>query len=367
MQQDASVSAFERRKRAVFEAVLALSNAERSGFLANLARTEPGLADSVRRLLTASHSESDGVLNRPVYERNQHASPTAIGKYEVVRHLGNGGMGSVYLCKNPETSIPVAVKIIRSNLHSRTVREHFERERDILKRLQHPNVCRLLDASIAEGGAPFIVMEWIDGEHLGVYCNRKSASLEQRLLLFSQVLAGVEYFHNCNIIHRDLKPSNLFVTPAGNVKILDFGLAKMIDHEKGRTGLGPTRTSSRFMTVAYASPEQLTGRLSGRSSDIYTLGVICYELLTGHHPFSSTSRETPQLHFRAISSQTPLRPSQRMLGLSSSIDHLVLNALQVQPQDRYDSAATFLHDLRKCLEGKPLASRIASGPFRAST
>jgi len=350
MSFNAEIATFERRKRALFEAVLALPDSERASYLANVARTEPSLADAVRRLITASNAESSGVLNHPVYERRQSAMPSSIANYKVLKHLGDGGMGSVYLCQQAGGSSPVAVKIIRSSMQSSTVLAHFARERDVLKELNHPNVCRLLDASVAEGGTPFIVMEWVQGEHLGVYCQRLACSLERRLLLFSQVLAGVEYFHSRNVIHRDLKPSNLFVTAGGNIKILDFGLAKMIEHEKGRTGVGPTGTHSRFMTIAYASPEQLSGRLSGRASDIYTLGLICYELLTGRHPFPRESRHTAQTLYETICLHVPALPSQKVQGLPAAIDNMVMKALQVEPQDRHDSAATFLNELRKSLE-----------------
>jgi len=350
MSSNAEIAAFERRKRALFEAVLALPDSQRATYLANVARTEPSLADAVRRLITASHAESSGVLNHPVHERRQSAMPSSIANYAVLKHLGDGGMGSVYLCQQPGASSPVAVKIIRASMQSSTVRAHFARERDVLKELNHPNVCRLLDAGVAEGGTPFIVMELVQGEHIGAYCQRLACSLERRLLLFSQVLAGVEYFHSRHVIHRDLKPSNLFVTAGGSIKILDFGLAKMIEHEKGHTGVGPTGTHSRFMTIAYASPEQLTGRLSGRASDIYTLGVICYELLTGRHPFPRESRQTAQTLYETICSHAPALPSQKVPGLPPAIDNMVMKALQPEAKDRHDSAATFLNDLRKCLE-----------------
>jgi serine/threonine-protein kinase len=360
---------FEKRKRALFEAALKLSESDRADLLGSTARTDPDLAGAVRRLLTASREGSDGVLNRPVYERNPQSPapvPTAIGKYKVLKHLGTGGMGSVYLSRAPETAELVAVKIIRSDIESPGARSHFERERDVLKTLGHPNVCRLLDANVAAGGTPFIVMEYIQGEPLLAFCGRNGCSVERRLLLFSQVLAGVEYVHSCNVIHRDLKPSNLLVTPEARVKILDFGLAKLIDHQKGGTGHGLTSTSLPFMTISYASPEQLSGRVSGRASDIYALGLICYELLTGRRAFSRESEQAAQSRLEALLHQTPIPPSRIIGSLSSSIDHLITNALQFEPEGRYESAAHFLADLRRCLEGTGVPLRFAKSGAKAA-
>ncbi len=370
MQPDPLKAAFERRKRDLFEAAMDISEANRAAFIADKTRNDPSLGEAVRRLLTSGWEESDGVLNHAVYERKSETSarmPSAIGKYAVVSHLGTGGMGSVYVCKEPGTGTQVAIKIMRSGLRTRGAREHFERERDILKRLQHPNVSRILDASVAADGTPFIVMQLVDGEPLDAFCRQKSCSVSQRLLLFSQALAGVEYFHHRDVIHRDLKPSNLFVTRSGSVQILDFGLARMIDHQKGGTGHGPTRTALPFMTIPYASPEQLSGSLSGRSSDIYSLGVICYELLTGRNPVPRQFHRNPQTMLNFISTQSPARPSQLAPGLSQSADHLVWNALQLSPPGRYGSAGLFLEDLRKYLEGSAVPRRYPLNSAQANT
>jgi serine/threonine protein kinase len=369
MQPETAQAAFEKRKRALFEAAVQLAETDQATLLATTARIDPNLAQAVRRLLAASRHGSDGVLNRPVYERKPLTpppAPRAIGKYVVLKHLGTGGMGSVYLSKAPDAAEQVAIKIIRSDLESDSARFHFARERDILKRLRHPNVCRILDADVAAGGTPFIVMEYIEGEQLDAFCSRMACPVERRLLLFSQVLAGVEYFHSCNVVHRDLKPSNLFVGLAGSVKILDFGLAKMIDHQKGRTGHGLTTTRFPFMTIAYASPEQLSGSLSGRASDIYALGLICYELLTGSRPFSRGSEQSPELRFQALSSEVPVPPSRRVGALPKAIDSMVMNALQFDPDYRYGSAATFLRDLVKCLEGSAVQPRNSRRAFKAA-
>ncbi|HEX4229500.1 MAG TPA: serine/threonine-protein kinase [Bryobacteraceae bacterium] len=361
---------FEKRKRALFEAVRDLTDDQQARAISMHAGDNPELAAAVWKLLRASRPESDGVLNRPLYNRpivsNEH--PMAIGKYLVERHVGNGGMGSIYACREPQTGSLVAVKIIRSDIQGQAARQHFKRERDILMRTDHPNICRILDANIAEQGTPFIVMQFVEGKPLDQYCRENPCPIEKKLLLFSQVLAGVDYLHGQNIVHRDLKPSNLLVTANGSVRILDFGVAKMIEHAKGRTGHDPTATKASFMTLPYASPEQLMGTLSGRASDIYSLGVICYELLTGRLPASGECRNNAQLLLQALKSRTPWPPSRVSVskGITESIDNLVLNALQFQPEARYSSAALFLSDLRRCLEGGTVPRRQPSAGASAS-
>lgn len=344
---------FERRKRALFEAVRELSEGEQERALRAHSGNDPTLAEAVRKLLRAGRPESDGILNRPLFNRSAPvAHPVAIGKYMVERHIGIGGMGEIYACRDPETGMRVAVKIIRSDIQSEAARAHFRQERDILLRTDHPNVCQILDANLADRGVPFIVMQFVEGRPLDRYCRENGCALEERLLLFSQVLAGVDYLHGKNIVHRDLKPSNVLVTAAGRVRILDFGLAKMVQHAKGRTGHDPTATKLPFMTLRYASPEQLMGTLSGRASDIYSLGVMCYELLTGRLPSPAECQKNPQLLVEALRTRRILSPSHMApgRGITESMDNLVLNALEFHPEARYGSVGLFLSDLRRCLE-----------------
>lgn len=355
--------AFERRKRQIFEAVRGLNEEQQTRALSDYAETEPELANAVRDLLSADRPDSDGILSNPPYQRpaGSTAHPKSIGKYAVERHLGAGGMGSIYGCREPESGALVAVKIIRSDLQSRAARDHFKRERDILMRVNHPNICRILDANIADVGTPFIVMQFVDGKPMDQYCRDHRCNVDKRLLLFSQVLAGIDYLHSQNIVHRDLKPSNLLVTASGSVRILDFGIAKMVEHAKGLTGSDQTATKTAVMTLAYASPEQLIGRLSGRASDIYSLGVLCYELLTGQLPSPSEFRKNPQTLHRALSAAPPLPPSRvcAHTDIRPSMDNLVMNALEFHPEARYASVGLFLSDVRRCLEGGTVPRRRA--------
>jgi serine/threonine-protein kinase len=341
----------EQRKRVLFEAVMHLPEGARLAFVESKTEGDPALRNSVLRLLAANREDSDGILDKPLYERKRsgEAPPASIGAYTVVKHLGSGGMGSVYSCRAPEGGM-VAVKLLHGGLQDRQIPQRFEEERAIHSRLRHPNVCRILGGGSAERGTPFIVMELVDGEPIDAYCHRNRLAVSERLRLFSQVLAGTEYFHRAQIVHRDLKPSNVLVTTAGRVKILDFGIAKVAEHQPGFTGHGPTRTTLPLMTVRYASPEQLQRRLSGRSSDIYSLGVLLYELLTDQHPFNNECQQGATQLLAGMSSRSPDPPSAVATArISSAIDRMVLNSLQYDPSHRYGSASQFLEDLRGCL------------------
>ncbi len=340
----------------MFEAALDLPPPERLAYVRAKSAGDAELQQSVLRLLAAERTGSAGILDRPVHQRPQRRQElSSIGTYAVSHHLGDGGMGSVYACQQTGNSDLVAVKILRAGLRVKDFLEIFEQERRILLRLQHPNVCRILDAG-AHNGEPFIVMECVAGEPIDFFCARRRFNAQERLHLFSQVLAGVAYFHRQNVVHRDLKPSNILVTGTGKVKILDFGIAKMIEHQPGLTGLSPTHSANPAMTLRYASPEQLNRRLSGRSSDIYSLGVILYELLTGRHPYEEELRQGMIHLVRAISTREPVAPSAAAgrLGLSrtgsAALDRLVLTALLMDPARRYRSAEKLLDDLRLCVE-----------------
>lgn len=369
---DEAAIAREKRRRALFEAAQALAPTQRTSFLKEQTGSDRQLLLSVLRLFAADRKSSSGLLLDSPLHRSQNASarrlPSAFGRYRVIRHLGDGGMGSVYLCHAPDDGPPVAVKMIRDSADNDDFTEKFRRERQILESLHHPNVCRLLDAGDS-GGAPFIVMEYVEGIPLTEFCNQRRLDAGERLRLFSQVLAPVAYFHQKSIIHRDLKPSNIFVTGSGTVKMLDFGIAKVTDAPSGATGLGPTRTLNSAMTLRYASPEQLNRRTSGRSSDIYSLGVILFELLTGRHPFQAELTKGLGHLIRAQTSRQPDPPSLLMVGATimtldagvqrrrflASLDCLVRNSLSHDPGLRYRSAGRFLEDVRLCLEGRTVA------------
>lgn len=363
MERDAAAITRERLRKDLFESASGLAPNERIPFLENRTDGDRELMESVLRLFEAGEASSSGPLDVPLAPARAARMPVRFGAYEVIRPLGEGGMGSVYLCSRPDDSGLFAAKVIRGPIVEDEFVERFERERAILDSLHHPKVCRLLDAGAVDG-EPFIIMEYIDGTPLTDFCDQSNYSLRQRVELFSQILDPVEYFHRRGVIHRDLKPSNILVTEEGLIKILDFGIAKVTEAPPGQTGLGITLTKEAVLTLRYASPEQIQRRTSGRSSDIYSLGVILYELLTKRHPFQREMKQGVIALLRAQQRQVPAPPSLMSLGrpagtfrsqasrdqFMAGIDRLAASALRHDPQDRYRSAGQFLDDVRRCLE-----------------
>jgi eukaryotic-like serine/threonine-protein kinase len=350
----------EKRRRALFEAVKRLPERERASYLERETSDDPTLRDSVMRLIHATRAGRRGILDHPVYQRPVRSRqpehpPSHIGPYPVMKHLGSGGMANVYACRSHDGGV-VAVKLLRPGLYDADFLERFDQERAIQSQIDHPNVCRILGTGRAEHGTPFIVMELVNGQPIDRYCSSVKMPVPEKLRLFSQVLAGVECCHRRSIVHRDLKPANILVTADGRVKILDFGIAKVASHSAGMTGHGPTGSALPLMTPRYASPEQLRQKLSGRSSDIYSLGVVLYELLAGRHPFSDVLAEGTERLVAAIYSGRPAPPSVLAPApkFSGSIDEMVLKALQFEPEQRYGSVAQFLECLRKCLDAPRL-------------
>ena len=233
-----------------------------------------------------------------------------LGAYELVRHLGTGGMGTVYLARRVDGlfSQDVAIKLVKRGMDTDAILRRFHAERQILAGLDHPNISRLLDGGTTVDGLPYFVMEHIDGEPIDVYCRRHQLSLHRRLELFLVVCDAVQYAHRNLVVHRDLKPRNILVGSTGQPKLLDFGIAKFL-------GPGPqaTRTEARIMTPEYASPEQVRGGPVTTATDVHALGILLYQLLAGHNPFTHTPLPADELA-RAILEQTPPPPSQVVAG-----------------------------------------------------
>jgi serine/threonine protein kinase len=232
-----------------------------------------------------------------------------VGAYAIIRELGRGGMGAVYLAQRADGAFEkqVAIKVLKRGTDTDEVLRRFQSEREILARLNHPNIARLLDAGTTDDGLPYFLMDYVDGKPITTYANEHRLSLTERLNLFRVVCSAVSYAHQNLIIHRDLKPSNVLVTNEGEVKLLDFGIAKLVQQvESEHTSV--TVTMLRVMTPEYASPEQVKGEPVTTVSDVYSLGVFLYELLTGERPYKFT-RRTPDVITKAICEQEPERPS----------------------------------------------------------
>jgi serine/threonine-protein kinase len=314
-----------------------------------------------------------------------------IGPYRLVRSLGRGGMGEVFLAERADDQFrqQVAIKLVRRGLLSRHVQSRLRQERQILASLDHPNIARLYDGGTTDDGTPYIVMEYIDGEPLDIYCDRRQLNIEQRLKLFITVCSAVHRAHQGLVVHRDLKPSNILVTADGVPKLLDFGIAKMLDDRELMHTLAVTQEDIRVMTPDHASPEQISGELISTASDIYVLGVLLYELLCGYKPFALRGKRLAELE-RAICEDMPPSPSdviaaaerqddsgivqvaaQRSVSvpklrrvLSGDLDNIVSMAMRKEPDRRYSSAEQMAGDVDRYLQGLPVLARPDSWSYR---
>ena len=285
-----------------------------------------------------------------------------IGAYKVVREIGHGGMGTVYLAERDDEHYhqQVAIKLINPGLGGEIIRRRFRNEMQILADLNHPNIARLFDGGETAGGVPYLVMEYVDGTPINVYCNEHNLSTEQRLKLFCTVCDAVQYAHQHLIIHRDIKPGNILVTSEGLPKLVDFGIAKLLG---GTADAGAT--AMPFMTPEYASPEQVRGTSVTTATDVYSLGVVLYELLSGRLPYRFKSR-VPHEVAQAICEQDPERPSTtRRKRLHADLDNIVLMAMRKEPARRYGTAQQFAEDIQRHLEGRPVRARHDTFSYRA--
>ena len=368
MKDNPSATTRERLKRELFEGALGIPLAQRRAYLEKRIGDDRELLDSVIRLLNAEATTDTGVLDfSPFSFRLATTRPTPLmfGPYRVLRRIGEGGMGAVFACQKDGKADLVAAKVIRSSLPLDEFRESFQQECRILTSLRHPNICHLIDAGIA-GDDPFFIMDYLEGQPIDEFCRAGQLSIRDRLVLLTQVLSAIDYLHLQNVIHRDLKPSNIMVTRSGTVKILDFGIAKIASHASGMTGVMPTTSRKAGMTLRYASPEQLNRRLSGRSSDLYSVGVVAYELVTGHHPYARQLQKGVAHFVRAQTavqppaasivndpeevSGLPRRLRELPIRLRGNVDRLLFKALATDASRRYRTATQFLDDVRLCIE-----------------
>jgi serine/threonine-protein kinase len=364
----------------VFHAALERPAAEREAFVQASCDGDGALAAEVMALLAADQSPHS-LLERRAVDAVGELRPalpegTRVGSYRVLERVAVGGMGAVYLAERADGQFEqrVALKVIRRGMDSESSLARFHAERRILARLQHPNIARLIDGGLTGDGLPYFTMEYVDGRPITDYSDENRLSIEQRLELFQHVCASVQYAHGSLIVHRDLKPSNILVTRDGEVKLLDFGIA----HVMGEDEAGLTRTGQRVMTPAYASPEQVRGEPVTTASDVYSLGVVLYELLCGRHPHRDTASTPAELE-RAISTAPVEKPSKLVTDgepaaedvanarrsqprklrkrLEGDLDTICLTALRKEPERRYASVSRFLDDIRNHMAGQPVSAR----------
>ncbi|HEX8279772.1 MAG TPA: serine/threonine-protein kinase, partial [Chthoniobacterales bacterium] len=296
-----------------------------------------------------------------------------VGDYKIVSLLGEGGMGEVYLAEDTALGRSVAIKLVKRTFGRANLLRQFRQEERILAGLNHPNIARLYGASVTEHDLPYFVMEYVEGERLDEYCRARQLSVRARLELFRKICAAVSYAHQRLVIHRDLKPGNIRVTPEGEPKLLDFGIAKLLGDES--ESAGQTITFAAVMTPEYASPEQVRGEQMTTASDVYSLGVVLYELLTGEKPYRPTSRRPDEIA-RAITETAPTRPSAAVKhangerrsekSLRGDLDNIVLMAIRKEPERRYASVAQLSSDIQRHLDGLPVAARKDTWSYRTA-
>jgi tetratricopeptide (TPR) repeat protein len=356
----------------LFARATELSPGERRQFLADACGDDGALFDELQGLLAADAEamadeswQSSAIRNQVMAEKTLPDSAVGemVGNYRLVELVGSGGMGSVYRAVrvDHEIEMSVAVKLIGAAFYSPDVIQKFRAERQILANLQHPNIARILDGGARADRLPYLIMEYVDGVSPYEYCSRNHLSIKQRLALFQQICSAVHYAHQNMVIHRDLKPANILVTAEGSVKLLDFGIAKILTPMPRRSEEAVTERPMARMTVRYASPEQIRGEVLTTASDLYSLGVILYELLTGHSPYGDDNRPTHQI-MAAVCEEAPLRPSASSPKLKGDLDNIILRALKKSPGDRYSSVAQFSEDISRYLEGRPVQAR-GDAPF----
>jgi serine/threonine protein kinase len=359
-----------RRVRDLFDEAVELPPAEQAAFLDELGAGDEGLRGEVASLLRASAASGEFLetpaLSHVAENPFREDERSRIGPYAVLRELGHGGMGTVYLAARRDQGFEktVAVKLVRRGMDTDFVLERFSNERRILADLDHPNIARILDGGSTEDGLPYFVMEYIPGRHLLDEASERGLSVRERLLLFQKVCGAVAYAHRHLVVHRDIKPSNILVTPDGEPKLLDFGLARVLQPDLSDGEGDRTATALRFLTPDYASPEQVRGERIATSSDIYSLGVVLYELLVGKRPYRTTGAGVAEIA-RAVCEQEPPRPGAVVPALRGDCDNIVMTALRKEPERRYASVEAFSDDIGRHLDGRPIHARKDTFGYRA--
>ncbi len=380
----------------IFLAALEKDAEKRTVFLNEVCGDDANLKSEVESLL-ASHEEVEEFIETPVFQVGEvftnGANPQEkrLGNYKIIKEIGAGGMGVVYLAAREDEQFRkrVAIKLVKRGLDTEDVLRRFRNERQILASLHHSNIASLLDGGTSDDGLPYFVMEYIEGSPLLQYCAEHQLSINERLDLFKTICSAVQHAHQNLVIHRDLKPSNILITHDGEVKLLDFGVAKFLNPELMGDNLSQTQTQFRVMTPEYASPEQVRGGHITTATDIYSLGVILYELLTGSRPFKLKDT-SPEEMARLICDSEPTMPSAisnfkfqisnseeksdsnrksqiaNCKLLKGDLDNIILTALRKEPSRRYKSVEAFANYIDRYLKGLPVTARPNTFKYRAS-
>ena len=376
-----------RRVRELFDEVMDQPAGERDHYLANAPGWDPAVRREVASLLASADSADELLEPSSANIRNRSDEGAAevgrrFGPYEVVRLIGTGGMGAVYegVRADDQYRKRVAIKLVQSGLDSDQTLSRFRRERQILASLEHPHIATLLDGGAAPDGRPFLVMEYVEGAPITTWCNDRAVPVERRIELFRQVCEAVQHAHKNLVVHRDLKPGNILVTDDGSVKLLDFGIAKLLRVDETDATMPATRGEARSFTPEYASPEQILGGVLTTGSDVYSLGVILFELLAGRRPYVPATRALRDIEHAVLEEAVP-RPSAvvtdeaaRRTGersaerlrrhLHGELDNIVLRAMRKEPERRYPSVEALSEDLRRHLAGLPVEAQSDWAGYR---
>jgi serine/threonine protein kinase/TolB-like protein/Flp pilus assembly protein TadD len=376
-----------RRIKAIASGALAEPESQRAAYVASHCGEDDVLRGEVESLLHSASKAANLFEGPTVVMAGAAAALEAltqfdtsrigerVGPYRIVRSLGAGGMGSAYLAERADEAFEkrVAVKLIKRGMDTDAVLRRFRQERQILANLDHPNIARLIDGGTTADGLPYFVMEYVEGTPIDVYCDAQQLSIAERVALVRRVCDGVQYAHDRRVIHRDLKPSNVLVASDGTPKLLDFGIAKALAPETAAEQTEPT-FMARAMTPPYASPEHVRGESMTRATDVYSLGVLLYELLTGHRPYRLDGRTLQEID-EIICREEPPRPSaivdasapgghERRRELAGDLDNIVMMALRKEPERRYPTVSALSDDLGRHLQGLAVDARAADATYR---
>lgn len=358
-----------KKVKGIFNEASELPKAERSSFLAQFS---DDIRLEVEKMLSA-HEEESLLLNTPIFDFKdfeETALPEKIADYKIIREIGHGGMGTVYEAVRETENFKqkVALKVIRRGMNNEIILKRFRSEQQILASLEHPNIGRFLDGGKTADALPFYAMEFIEGLPIDAFCRQNDLTVEEKVKLFRDVCTAVSYAHTNLIVHRDLKPSNIIVTENGTPKLLDFGIAKVLDIDSKEIG---TATQLGMMTPQYASPEQIRGEKVTTLSDVYSLGIIFYEILTDEKPYELDNKNYAEI-LEIITQTEPPKPSEypksQFLNpkLKGDLDIITLKSLQKSSERRYQSVQEFSEDLRRHLVGLPIAARPDTFQYRLS-
>ena len=349
---------------------LELDGEDREAFLTELARTQPRIVQSIRELIAErAQLDADGFLAQPILTHGQDDTMAGVrvGAYTIDRLIGRGGMGEVWLASRSDGRFEgqCAIKFLDASITSTKLAERFRREGQLLARLTHPNIARLLDAGATEEGRAYLVLEYVDGEPIDRYC--ESLPIDARVRLFANVVAAVAHAHSQLIIHRDIKPSNVLVTRDGHVKLLDFGIAKLLNTDPTEGAAAMTRLEDALLTPKYAAPEQLLGEPPSTATDVYQLGVLLYVLLTGRHPLPATMSRAERVRAGfdiVVPRASEVADRSVRKALRGDLDAILGCALRADPAERYTTAQMFRDELLRYLDHQPVLARSGARGYR---